>query len=159
MRKVVHGLAGAALGAWLGVAFGWHAWGSALAGAIGGVLPDWDLLPARLGLLEHRSPLSHSLGASIGTGLAAALVALQWGAILPWTPGPVQLGLLIGGGSFLHVLLDAITRGGVALWAPLSFRRIRGPAASDDWGANLAAGVISLLLLWVALQPARLGLS
>ena len=94
-----------------------------LAGILCSVLPDLDVIAFRFSvsyadILGHRG-LSHSLLFALGAGLLAALAAplLQSGRRAAF--------LVCAGGAFSHIILDAMTNGGlgVALFWPFSEAR------------------------------------
>lgn len=99
-------------------------WRLLVAGLFCSLLPDLDMLGFRLGIsysdiLGHRG-LSHSLVFALGVGLLAALAA----PVLK--SGRLAAGVVCGGSVLGHILLDAMTNGGlgVALWWPWSAERV-----------------------------------
>jgi inner membrane protein len=98
-----------------------------LAGIVASMLPDADVLAFRFGIayadtFGHRGA-SHSLA-------FALLLALMAAAIAPLLrTGRLPAALFVGGSALSHPLLDMFTNGthGVALWWPLSSRRLEWP--------------------------------
>ena len=145
MRGYTHLVAGLAL--YLALAklgpFSWSLWG-ALATAFGSLVPDVDH-PRSLGSrafahipLRHRG-FMHSMPAC---ALQAALVAwLDWG-----------LAGLYALGYVLHLALDSLTPVGVAWLAPISKRRLRGPARTGGPADHALLALLSLAAAFMFTQ-------
>lgn len=146
------------------------------AAAVGSWLPDADRLGTRVhrrSRLERRSLIARALGMVLRAPLVAfALVARHRGithslvACVLVGAGAVGLGLLLpapgwalGGGLALgylaHVLADACTPSGVALWAPFDQRRVWLVAAP----ARIRTGSVREALLAAVSAVAALALA
>ena len=157
-RRITHLLTGAAIGA--GASFILD--GELLLpiiGMIAAMLPDLDVLPSRLYRRAHRSPWSHSIGASAVCCVAWVFVSITVLPGMGFQPAKasfiVASGMVIFISVFVHAVEDAMTRHGCILLFPLSRRRFRGPFAYDDVVANatLSAASVACTLLLVASTP------
>jgi membrane-bound metal-dependent hydrolase YbcI (DUF457 family) len=104
-------------------------------------LPDIDLRSG--GVIEHRSPLTHSVLAGVGFGLALGMAFAHFGAGF-W------LGFISGFlGTCFHLLGDALTFTSLRPFWPLSrrviaFRLVKSSNPLVNW-ALAAIGVIAFL--------------
>ncbi|MFC7142249.1 metal-dependent hydrolase [Halosimplex aquaticum] len=106
-------LAALATHTFLGYALGSVLFRRPVAGALGGVLPDVDFLfPAFLGPPFGHRGLTHTL---LAAGVAAALAARLDG----------RTAAAVGTAYLSHLLVDATTPMGVALWYPVADERVR----------------------------------
>ncbi|UCE44862.1 MAG: metal-dependent hydrolase, partial [Methanobacteriota archaeon] len=126
-----------------------------LVGGVAGMLPDLDLLLVPLLRRAHRSPWSHSLGASLmttGAWLAILLVVARWIGLEPIYQVSVSASAaVVFIASFLHSVEDALTRYGCQLLHPLSRRIYRGPFRYDDMAANAVLLLLSLILIMLSM--------
>jgi inner membrane protein len=128
-----------------------------VAGIIGSILPDADVIGFRLGipyghLLGHRG-FSHSIAFALLLGLIAMFMARRLGS------GRMAAFLFVFIATVSHALLDALTSGGlgVALLAPFSNERfffswrpiMVSPLSLDRFMAGRGLQVLRSELLWV----------
>ncbi|MGB9887630.1 MAG: metal-dependent hydrolase [Moorellales bacterium] len=147
-----HAVAGAALGAAVGALGGPEAQAAAiLVGALSALLPDVDhpgskagrwLWPVAVWLewgFGHRDSPTHTL-------LFAALCGAALG-LLAW-PFAGAIGLAAGAlGGASHLLLDALTKSGVAPFRPFSVRHFAGPFTTGGLGEWLVLLPCVLVIL------------
>lgn len=113
-----------------------------IAGALGGWLPDIDLM------YKHRKSLHNIFILSIiSTMLFYGLY--HYASIIPFVE-PRRLVLSFTGGWFLHLLFDSLTKRGVYIFWPLSNARLRIPIfRSDSFLGNFIAVLFGLFLLFI----------
>lgn len=149
-----HALGGAVVGTAIGTAFGSPLAGLA-AGMFGGLLPDIDTPESLLGrkipvistliaeLCDHRS-VTHTLYFVVAAGLLVALA----GHLLHLSGA--LLGLAAGAGALSHLVLDSLTRSGVAPLPPLP-KRFAGPLVTGDVTSESFTSLVFLVLLFLLL--------
>ena len=138
-----------------------------VAGIIGSILPDADVIGFRLGipyghLMGHRG-FSHSIAFALLLGLIAMFMARRLGS------GRMAAFLFVFIATVSHALLDALTSGGlgVALLAPFSNERfffpwrpiMVSPLSLDRFMAGRGLQVLRSELVWVWLPCMTIGIA
>jgi inner membrane protein len=136
-----------------------------VAGIIGSILPDADVIGFRLGipyghLMGHRG-FSHSIAFALLLGLIAMLMARRL------RTGRMAAFVFVSIATASHALLDALTSGGlgVALLAPFSNERfffpwrpiMVSPLSLDRFMAGRGLQVLRSELVWVWLPCMAIG--
>ncbi len=146
MERRAHVMAGAAAGLAAAYLLGYRPVEAALAmwaAAASSTLPDLDLRRGHRVLL-HNLCAALLLGVAVAAAVAAPVSPLP-GALL----GPLVAG--VEAGYLSHLLLDALTVSGVAIFYPCSRRRLRlARLRSDSRLANIAVEAASLAAVLAA---------
>jgi membrane-bound metal-dependent hydrolase YbcI (DUF457 family) len=145
MRRITHLLIGMAAGVLVAYYTGRFDYRLPLSGAFFGILPDFDIFLAKLGIAEHRGAYSHSLGSSIVLS-GTVFCGLYFGA--GWERGLVfWLSAVVFLATLLHTVTDCLTYAGAKLFYPLSGRKLKGGLKYDDWLVNGLLILLCVLLI------------
>lgn len=148
MRKITHLMVGGIIGIIFSHIFSTNYYLFGLVGAFYGLLPDYDIYLQKMGVMMHRSVISHSFISSIIYSLSPILFSYFIEKNISYYYFLLSVNAFFA--ILSHNIMDSLTRGGVKLLYPISKRKIKGPFKSNDALPNILIIAIFLMTLsWI----------